>query len=166
MWKRLIVSTVAWLTVSAQSFSQTPPTGVSSSDSIAARQAAMDMSSITLRSMAAAINGDGEAKAQGYPAAALAKWAKVVPRMFPVGTSKDDLPDNTQALLAIWQDRDGFQRAASNYATATVELAALAKANNTREFARQLLVVDQSCRSCHTHYKDGMLPPPLEVRSR
>ena len=165
MRKRLIVlsmACVACVWLAAPSPQAAAPSGVSGSDAIAARQASMDMSSITFRSMADAIKAGREAKAESYPAAALAKWAKVVPRIFPLGTGKDQMPD-TQALMAIWNDRAGFDRVTANYAAATAELALRAKANDTRGFTRQLLVVDQACRSCHEHYKEGMQSPPLDL---
>ena len=127
----------------------------------------MEMSSITLRSMADAMNAGREVKGEAYPAAVLAKWSKVVPRMFPPGTSKNEMPDSaTHALMAIWNDRANFDRLAMNYAAATAELAALAKANDAKGFTRQLVVVDEACRSCHTRNKEGMQTPPLELTSR
>jgi cytochrome c556 len=128
---------------------------LSGADAIAIRQATLDMSSITFRSMDSAMKAGREAKTQGYPATALAKWAKALPRMFPPGTSKDEASANTRALAAIWQDRNGFDQAAANYATATARLAALADANDTQAFTRQLEEVYQTCRSCHSRYKEG-----------
>jgi cytochrome c556 len=129
-------------------------------DAIAARQASLDMSSITFRSMSDAMKAGQEAKSQGYPAAALAKWAKALPRMFPLGTGKGETSANTQALTAIWRDRSGFDRAAANYAAATAQLAALAAANDTAGFTRQLEEVNQACSFCHTRYKEGDQGPP------
>lgn len=162
----LIVSAVASIGSAAPCLAQAAPSGVSGPDAIAARQASMDLSSIALRSMADGIKAGREPKAEAYPAAALAKWAKVVPRMFPLGTSRDEAPDSTQALIAIWRDRGGFDRVASSYAAATARLAVLAKANDTKGFMRQLVVVDQACRACHTRYKEGMQGPPLDMTSR
>jgi cytochrome c556 len=101
------------------------------------------MSSITYRAMGDAMKAGREAKSQSYPAAALAKWAKALPRMFPTGTGKGETTTNSQALAAIWRDRAGFDRAAANYADATVRLAALAAANDTTGFTRQLEEVDK-----------------------
>jgi cytochrome c556 len=136
--------------------------GVSAPDAIAARQASLDMSSITYRAMGDAMKAGREAKSQSYPAAALAKWAKALPRMFPTGTGKGETTTNSQALAAIWRDRAGFDRAAANYADATVRLAALAAANDTTGFTRQLEEVDKACRSCHASYKDGAAGPPIK----
>lgn len=134
--------------------------GISGPDAIAARQASLDMSSITFRAMSDAMKAGREAKSQGYPAAALAKWAKALPRMFPAGTGKGETSRNSQALPTIWQDSAGFDRAAANYADATARLAALAVANDTVEFTKQLERVDQACGSCHARYKEGAQGPP------
>jgi hypothetical protein len=100
MLKRLIVLCGAWIGVTAVGLPQ-EGSGVSGPDAIAARQASLDMSSITFRSMRDALKAGGEAKSQGYPAAALAKWAKALPRMFPPGTGKGETSVRTQALLVI-----------------------------------------------------------------
>jgi cytochrome c556 len=139
---------------------QEAPASVSGADVIAARQASLDMSSITFRSMGDAMKAGREAKTQGYPAASLAKWAKALPRMFPSGTGSGETPAATQALSAIWQDRAGFDRAAANYAAATARLATLAAANDTAAFTKQLDEVDQACGVCHAQYKEGDQGPP------
>jgi cytochrome c556 len=129
--------------------------GVSGIGAIAVRQASLDMSSITFRSIGEAMKAGKEPKSVGYPAAALAKWAKALPRMFPPGTGKGETSAFSQALPAIWRDRVGFDQAAANYADATAKLAALARANDTAGFTKQIEEVDQACRSCHARYKDG-----------
>ena len=166
MVKRPMVLLVASLGLAELALPQASTVGVSGSDAIAVRQASMDMSSVALHSMADAIRSGREPKAEAYPATALAKWAKVVPAMFPPGTGKGDAAGDTQALPDIWKDRADFNRVAANYAAATAELAVRAKANDIPGFTRQLLVVDQACHSCHTHYKEGMQSPALDVTSR
>jgi cytochrome c556 len=143
-------------------FSQQQTSGVSGAAAIAARQAGMDMSSITLRSMGDAVKAGREAKSQGYPAAALAKWAKAVPGMFPPGSGEGETSAASQALTAIWRDRAGFDRAAANYAVATDKLAALATANDTEGFTKQLDEVNQACNACHGRYKAGAQGPPAK----
>ena len=128
--------------------------GVSGPDVIAVRQTSMDMSVITFRSMGDAMKAGAEAKSQGFQAAMLAKWSKVLPQMFPPGTGKGETSANTQAMPAIWQDRAGFDRAAANYAAATARLVSLATANDTAAFTKQLEEVNQACMSCHTRYKE------------
>jgi cytochrome c556 len=161
MVKSWIAGACAWVGIAAAAMPGQDPAGVSGPDVVAARQAGMDMSSITFRSMGEAIKAGRDANSLSYPAVALAKWAKAVPPMFPRGTTEDEMPEGTQARPAIWQDRAGFERAAANYAHATSQLAAFAKANDTRAFTRQLVVVDQACRGCHSHYKSGDLGAPM-----
>jgi hypothetical protein len=50
----------------------------------------LDMSATTFHSMERAMKAGQEAKSQGYPAMALAKWAKALPRMFPSGTGQGE----------------------------------------------------------------------------
>ena len=159
MLRRFIACGGACIGIAAIAFSQ-EGSGVSGSDAIVARQASLDMSSITFRSMSDAMKAGREAKSQGYPAAALAKWAKALPRMFPAGTGKGETSASTQALPTVWRDPTGFESAAANYADATARLAALAGANDTPGFTKQLEEVDHACGSCHARYKEGAQGPP------
>jgi cytochrome c556 len=151
MWKTVLVVIAA----STVGVSQEPATGISGLDAIAARQAGLDMSSVTLRSMGDAMKAGREAKSQAYAAMVLAKWAKALPRMFPPGTGRDETSASSQALSAIWADRAGFEQAAANYADQTARLAELARANDTPRFTSQLEQVNQACGSCHARYKQG-----------
>src|SRR5579863_3615834 len=108
MLKRLIVVSGALIGLAAVGLPQQDTPGVSRLDAIAARQASLDMSSITFHSMGDAMKAGREAESQGYPAAALAKWAKALPRMFPPGTGEGETSANSQARPAIWRDRAGF----------------------------------------------------------
>src|SRR5580658_9588150 len=124
MLKRLVVFFGAWIGFATVGLAQQVP-GVSAPDAIAARQASLDMSSITFRSMGDAMKAGREAKSQAYPAASLAKWAKALPGMFPAGTGEGETAAKTQALPGVWRDRAGFEEAAADYATATGKLAAM-----------------------------------------
>jgi cytochrome c556 len=124
MFKNVIVLFGAFICFAAGGSPHDDTAGVSGLDAIAARQASLDMSSITFRSMGDAMKAGREAKSQGYPAATLAKWAKVLPRMFPAGTGEGETSASSQARPAIWRDRAGFDQAASNYAAAAARLAA------------------------------------------
>jgi cytochrome c556 len=160
MLKNSIVLSGALIALAAVGSSQDDSHGVSGLDAIAARQASLDMSSITFHSMGEVMKAGREAESQGYPAAALAKWAKALPRMFPPGTGQGETSAFSQALPAIWKDRAGFDQAAANYAAATARLAALAQANDTVGFTKQLDEVNQACGVCHSRYKAGAQGPP------
>jgi cytochrome c556 len=155
MFNRVILISGALIGLAVPMLPQEGTRGVSAVDAIAARQASLDMSSITLRYMVDAMKAGREAKSQGYPAAALAKWAKSLPRMFPAGTGQGETPVPSQALPLIWRDRANFDTAAANYAAATAQLAALAAANDTPGFTKQLDEVNQACGLCHARFKAG-----------
>jgi cytochrome c556 len=160
MWKSLLAASAIWMGLAVDGLSQADCPGVLAVDAIAARQASLDMSSITFRSMRNAMKTGREANTQAYPATALAKWAQALPRMFPPGTGKGETSANSQALGAIWRDRSGFEQAAANYADATARLAVLASANDTAGFTKQLEEVNQACSFCHARYKEGDQGPP------
>lgn len=124
-------------------------------DVISARQEAMDMSSVTLNSISQSIKAGREPNTQQYSATALSKWAKTLPTMFPRGTAQGESSAETQALPAIWQDRAGFEKAATTYQDATAKLVALATANDSANFPKQIDEVKQACNNCHDHYKAG-----------
>jgi cytochrome c556 len=166
MLKNVIVLSAAFIGFAAAGFSQENTTGVSGFDAIAARQASLDMSAITFHSMGDAMKAGRDAKSQGYPAAVLAKWAKALPRMFPAGTGAGETSAASQALPLIWRDRANFDRAAANYAAATAQLAALAAANDTAGFTKQLDEVNQACGLCHARYKAGDQGAPKKSASR
>ena len=155
MLKGLIVLSGALIGLAAVGLPQENTPGVSGLDAIAARQASLDMSSITFHSMGEAMKAGEEPKPLGYAAAALAKWAKALPRMFPPGTGQGETSAFSQALPLIWRDRANFDRAAANYAAATAKLAALAAANDTPGFTIQLDEVNQACGLCHARFKAG-----------
>lgn len=160
MLKNLIVLSGGVIVLAAVGLSQQDTPGVSGLDAIAARQASLDMSSLTFRSMGEAMKAGKEPKSLGYAAASLAKWAKALPGMFPPGTGQDETSAFSQALPAIWKDRAGFDKAAANYADATRRLAALAQANDIAGFTKQLEEVNHACSACHSRYKAGDQGPP------
>ncbi len=160
MLKNLIVLCAALIGFAPAGLPQEDTARVSGLDAIAVRQASLDMSAITFHSMGDAMKAGREAKSQGYPAMVLAKWAKALPRMFPLGTGQGETSAISQALPLIWRDRANFDRAAANYAAATAQLAALAVANDTPGFTKQLEEVNQACGLCHARFKAGDQGPP------
>jgi cytochrome c556 len=160
MLKGLMVLSGALVGLVAVGISPQEKASVPGVDAIASRQTSMDMSSITLHSMSDAMKAGREAKTQAYQAMVLKKWARVLPKMFPAGTAEGETSADTQALGAIWLDHTGFDHAATNYVDATTKLAALAAANDTAGFTKQLEEVNSSCNSCHSVYKAGAQGPP------
>lgn len=159
MLKSSVVLWGAWIILAPAGLPQENARAVSGPDAIAARQATMDLCVIAVGSMRGAMKAGGEAKSQGFAAAVLAKWGKVLPGMFPAGTGKGETSANTQALAAIWKDRADFDQAAANFAAAATRLASLAGTNDTAGFTKQLEEVSQACNSCHARYKEAGANP-------
>jgi cytochrome c556 len=130
------------------------PVGVSVDQVVAARQAAMVMSGFTLDLMAKATDRGGDLKKQGYPAYALATWAKALPSMFPTGSGPDASSAKMTAKSEVWSDRAGYDKAAQDFIAATKRLRDLAKAGDLPGFKSQLSVVQKSCDECHQDYKN------------
>ena len=120
---------------------------------IAARQAAYDNSAVTFSMLRAAVKDGTDVKRAAYPADALAKWAKVLPSLFPRGTSATEFPALTHAKPEIWSDRAGFDKAAADYLTAATKAAEYAHAGDTENFKAQVDGIKKACDSCHQNYK-------------
>ena len=117
MWKKFAVFAAILVGITAIALSQQEKATISGEDAIATRQESMDMSAITLRSMGDAMKAGREANTQAYPATALAKWAKVLPKVFPVGSGEGETSADSQALRLIRQDRKGFEHEPANMLT-------------------------------------------------
>ena len=123
--------------------------GLSAEQIIAARQAGYSMSAVTFGGMMKATKDGATAKDQGFQAHALAKWAHVVPTMFPANTASGP----TKARPEIWSNAGGFQKAAADYAAAVDKLASLSEANDTPGFTAQLGAVKNACDACHKDFR-------------
>lgn len=130
-----------------------PASGLTAEQIIAARQASYDMSAVTFGSMVKAMKAGGGAKEMAFSAHALTAWSKALPTMFPAGTGAGQSGHDTKALAAVWSNRDGFNKAAANYAAATDKLANLADAGDTPGFTAQLGEVKKACDACHQDFR-------------
>lgn len=128
---------------------------LTNADVIAARQSAFLMSAANFGSMKGAIDRGDEVKTLSFQAMTLARWARTLPLMFPVGT----VAENSEALPVIWKDRTGFDAKAKDYADAATKLAGFARANDKAGFATQWAAVRQACSACHDVYKKPNTPP-------
>ena len=116
---------------------------------VAARRAAFKLSAVDFLGIKAAIARGDDVKTLAFAAGALAGWGKVIPTMFPSGSTTPE----SEALPEIWSDRAGFEAAAANMAAASAKLAELAKAGDTAGFATQFGEVGKSCGACHTKFR-------------
>src|SRR5690348_11674078 len=103
--------------------------------------------------MKRAVAAKEEVKPYADSAAAISKWAKQFPTLFPPGSDKGH---DTKALPAIWSDREGFEKAAANLSEAAAKLAAVAKANDKAAFPDQFDAMTKACAACHRTYRAKM----------
>jgi cytochrome c556 len=143
------------LAVLGSALAETPvaPATLTPEQVIAARQAAYDNSAVTFSMLRAAVKDGTDVKRAAYPADALAKWAKVLPTLFPRGTSATEFPALTHAKPEIWSDRAGFDKAAADYLAAASKAAEYAHAGDTDNFKAQVDGIKKACDSCHQNYK-------------
>src|SRR4051812_11865180 len=78
-------------------------------DPIAVRQAGFSMQNSNFAYIRAVVAAKGDVKPLEAPAKAIAKWAAVIPSLFPKGT---ETGGETKALPTIWSDPAGFQKVA------------------------------------------------------
>jgi len=156
MLKQLLIPT-AIFAVCAAGFAAAqnapPPAALSADQYVQARQASYDLSAAAMAEMRQAVKTGLPVKKQAYPAAALGRWARILPALFPAGTGPGSTTVTTHAKPEIWSQRAGFEKAAADYAAAADKLRDLAQADDAAGFAAQLEVVDKACDTCHDTYK-------------
>ena len=126
---------------------------MSPAEIVAARQASLMMSGVTMGAIKAALDAGAPAQSMGFSSGALIRWATALPNMFPAGTGSDTLGAATKARPEIWTDRAGFEARAGDYAAAAARLQELIAAGDTAGAQAQFMVVRASCQSCHDTYR-------------
>src|ERR1700722_7908688 len=94
-------------------------------DPIAVRQAGFSLQNGDFAFIRSVVAAKGDVKPLEVPARAIAKWAAVIPTLFPKGT---ETGGDTKALPEIWSDPAGFQKIAVALGEAATKLATDAKA--------------------------------------
>jgi cytochrome c556 len=134
--------------------SRTPVPLPSPQQIVIARQAALEMSAITLGSMKLALRDGKEAKTQGFYAGALLSWAQSLPAMFPSGTGIGETAIENKARPEIWSNRKDFEAKDANYVAAVARLNEMVEANDTADFLNQLSTIKEACDACHKDYQE------------
>jgi cytochrome c556 len=119
-------------------------------DPIAVRQAGYSLQNGDFAFIRSVVAAKGDVKPLEVPARAIAKWAAVIPTLFPKGT---ETGGNTKALPAIWSDPAGFQKIALALGDAATKLATDAKAGNAEEVAADTKALGEQCGACHKTYR-------------
>jgi cytochrome c556 len=119
-------------------------------DPIAVRQAGFALNGGDFAFIRSVVAAKGDVKPLEVPAKAIAKWAAVIPTLFPKGTEKGG---ETKALPEIWSDPAGFQKIALGLGDAANKLAVAAKAGDADEVAADTKLLGEQCGACHKAYR-------------
>src|SRR5256885_253443 len=103
-------------------------------DVIVTRPNGQDLVGAVAAGMKRTVAAKEEVKPYADGAQAISRWALQFPSLFPPGSDKGH---DTKALPAVWSDRAGFEKAASNLSEEAAKLAAAAKADDKAAFADQ-----------------------------
>ena len=123
-------------------------------DALEARHGYMKMISIEMSTLAGMAKGEvdyDEAAASAAAANLMALAQYNAPKLFVEGTSSDDM-DGSDALPAIWEDKEDFDAkfAAFADATAGIDQAVMGGQGNVGPVLQKL---GTTCRDCHKPYR-------------
>jgi len=119
-------------------------------DPIAIRQAGMSLTSGDFAFIRSVVAAKGDVKPLEVPAKAIAKWAALIPAVFPAGSDKGG---DTKALPEVWSDRAGFEKIAVALGAAADKLAVSAKAGDVDAVEADTKALGGQCGACHKGYR-------------
>jgi len=92
----------------------------------------------------------GDVKTLENPGKAMARFAAIIPSLFPQGTAAGN---NTKALPEIWSDNAGFQKAAAALGDAAGALVKASAAGDAAGVDAAIKAVGDACGACHRTYR-------------
>jgi cytochrome c556 len=119
-------------------------------DPIAVRQTAMALTGGAFMDLRSVVAAKGDVKPLEAPAKAIARWATMIPLVFPAGSDKGG---ETKALPEIWSDRAGFEKRAREMGEAATKVAVAAKAGDAETVASETKLLGEQCSGCHKAYR-------------
>ncbi len=131
------------------------PAGPSPAQLVAARQAGMDMAATSLNLLRGGSTNGMPLKSLTFAATGLAKWAQVMPALFPASTRGEISRTRPEA----WTNPADFASKSAAFSSATKSLAAAAAAEDKDAFAAALASTAAACKGCHDSYQ---VPPPAK----
>ncbi|MFP4639888.1 MAG: c-type cytochrome [Guyparkeria sp.] len=84
-------------------------------------------------------------------AAVVQMMSTLVGDLFPEGT--DATPDETDALMDIWDEPDAFADAVAEFEETSVALARASESGDKRQLAAAVKDVGASCKACHDDFR-------------
>ena len=118
-------------------------------DIITVRKTAFDLTNASFAYIRSVVQAKGDVKPLEGSAKAIARWATVIPAMFPASTEDGD----TKALREIWSDPAGFKKDADALHDAAMKLADAAKAGDADAVAASAKAMGETCGACHRAYR-------------
>lgn len=119
-------------------------------DPITVRQTGMALTGGDFAFIRSVVTAKGDVKPLEDPAKAIARWAALIPAVFPVGSEKGG---DTKALPEIWSDRAAFEKNAAAMGAAATKLAVSAKAGDVDAAAADAKALGGQCGTCHKAYR-------------
>lgn len=98
----------------------------------------------------------GEVSFVGQVAAnarAIADSAKIIPEVFPKGTTQEEAGVDSEAKPEIWKEWDKFTAAAKNLETQATKLAEIAAGGDVAAIGAQLGELGKACGGCHEPFR-------------
>lgn len=144
---------IAWCAATVLAAMAVAPLGVAKADGldpIAVRQAGFALNGGDFAFIRSVVKAKGDVKQLEVPGKAIAKWAAVIPTVFPKGSEHGE---DTKALPEIWSDPSGFQKAAVRLQDAATKLATDAKAGDADLVAGDTKTLGEACGACHKAYR-------------
>jgi cytochrome c556 len=138
--------------IALAAFAVTPPFAARADgpNLIAVRQAGFSLQNSDFAYIRAVVAAKGDVKPLEGAGKAIAKWAAVIPTLFPKGT---ETGGDTKALPEIWSDPAGFQKIALALGEAATKLATDAKAGDADLVAADTKALGEQCGACHKAYR-------------
>ncbi|HWH18482.1 MAG TPA: cytochrome c [Allosphingosinicella sp.] len=126
------------------------PQELGAAEIVAARQAAFHMSGAHMGNMRALAEGGGDPKSAAYAARGVARWARVLPTLFPANTAPIT---PSRARPEIWANKADFNAKAAAFAEAATRMADAAQSGDSAGFAAQWRATSATCTACHDLYQ-------------
>lgn len=120
---------------------------------IAERKEGLKSMGAAMKALSAELKNESpNAAAMAASAAKLVATAEKIPGWFPVG-SGPEAGVETDALPYIWKAKDKFDQTSNKLIIDTKALAAATLGSDVAAIKKQLLVVKDTCSSCHESYR-------------
>ena len=114
------------------------------------REGVMEVVGGHMHAIVAILKGGVHGSDLKYHTRAMANIAGIVPDVFPEGSGKG----KTEALAAIWEDKEAFAAAMDKFVKATDGIAMAGESGNISDIGPAIKALGGSCKGCHDDYRE------------